>query len=194
MSTPAEKARESPWKRIIEMSVRGSISASACCNSSIIGRSMILSGGLIRVIRATGEFTSRLSRAVEAVAIFVGDPCGASLRWTAEGGCPRQAVLNVDGLLPRLANRRKRIARPLFLFDPLLFVADDVEQQFFIFHAGKVLLTVLLVAAVVQRLAGLAVVLLPCPLSDAAVKTNVGRVELLLARLQKRIQPLHQSG
>ncbi len=147
------------------------------------------------VMRATGELTSRLRRVVEAVAIFVGGPCGLrSAGQPRSGGCvPTRAVLNVDGLLPRLANRRQGIACTRFLFDPLLFVADDVEQQLFIFRAGKILFTVLLVAAVVHRLAGLAVILLPCPLSDAAVKADVGRIELLLARFQKGVQPLDQS-
>src|SRR5216684_4212140 len=108
-------------------------------------------------------------------------------------GTPVSRLLDVNRLPARLPNRRERIARACLLFDPLLFVADDVEQQFFILRAGKVLLTVLLVAAVVQRLASLAVVLLPCPLSDAAVKADVGRVELLLARRQESVQPLDQS-
>src|SRR6266403_2824691 len=56
--------------------------------------------------------------------------------WRARVPAPH--VLNVDGLLPRLANCRQRIACALFLFDPLLFVADDVEQQLSIFCAGQI--------------------------------------------------------
>src|SRR5208282_3060755 len=95
-------------------------------------------------------------------------------------GRPSLHFLYIDRRLPRLADGGQRIARALFLFDPLLFVADDVEQQIFILRTGQILFTVLLVTAVVQRLAGFAVVFLPCPFSDAAVEVDVGRVELLL--------------
>src|SRR6266436_1251004 len=111
--------------------------------------------------------------------------------WRARVPAPHG--LNVDRLLPRLANCRQRIACALFLFDPLFFVSNNVEQQLFIFRTRKILCTVLLVAAVVQRLPGLAVELLSGPLSDAAVEPDVGRVELFLAGLQKRVQALDQS-
>src|ERR1035438_3870482 len=52
----------------------------------------------------------------------------------------------------------------------------------------------LLVAAVVERRAVFAVVLLACPFSNAAIKVNVGRVELLLAWLQGHVQSLDQSS
>src|ERR1700687_1021790 len=135
---------------------------------------MTLRAGLLRVIRATSALTSTLSRVVEAVAIHLPIP------------------LQVDRLPARLANRGQRIAGALFLLDPLLFVADDVEQQFFILRARQILFTMLLVAAVVQRFAGLAVVLLPCPLYNVAVKADVRRIELLLALLQKSVQALDQ--
>src|SRR5258708_39428643 len=70
-------------------------------------------------------------------------------------GRPSLHFLDVNRLPARLANRRQRISRARFLFDPLLLVADNVEQQLFIFRAGEILFTVLFVAAVVQRLSGL---------------------------------------
>src|ERR1019366_3085186 len=109
---------------------------------------------------------------------------------------PRRAKgysLKVNRRLPRLGNGGQRIPRARFFFDPLLFVADDVEQQVFILRAGQILFTMLLVAAIVERFAGLAVVLLACPFSDAAIKVNVGRVELLLAWLQGHVQPLRKE-
>src|SRR5580658_9009290 len=106
---------------------------------------------------------------------------------------PSRTSLEVNGRFARLANGRQRIARAFFFFDPLLFVADDVEQQLFIFRAGKILFAVLLVGAIVQWLAGFAVILLPRPPSDVAVEVDVGGVEPLLTRLQERVQLIHQS-
>src|SRR5260370_35562042 len=101
---------------------------------------MTFSGGLMSVMRATGELTSRLRRVVEAVAIFVGGPCGLrSAGQPRSGGCvPTRAVLNVDGLLPRLANRRQGVACTRFLFDPLPLLAEYVEQEIFIFRVREI--------------------------------------------------------
>src|SRR5208282_468856 len=178
MSTPTEKARGSPSKRMVEMSVRDSISPSVCCSSRIIGRSMTLRGGLISFTRATGAATLTLTRLVAAVAIV-------------QRGRTRVSplhVLDINRRLARLGNRGQRIARALFFFDPLLFVADDVEQQLFVLRAGQILFTVLLVSAIVQRFTGFAVVFLPCPSSNVAVEVDIWRVELLFARLQERVQ------
>src|SRR5258708_18593305 len=108
-------------------------------------------------------------------------------------GRPSLHFLDVNRLPARLANRRQRIARAIFLFDPLLFVADDIKQQLLIFRAWQILFTVLLVTAIVQRLASLAVILLPRPLSDAALKADVGGVELFLASRRERVQALDQA-
>src|SRR5208282_673627 len=153
-------------------------------------RSMTFRGGLISLMRATDAATFTSTRVVAAVAIFGGGFCGSRRDSRPRlSGC----LLEVDGRLARLADRRQRIARAFFFFDPLLLIADDVEQQLFILSAGEALFTVLGIAAIVQWLASFAVVLLPCPSSDVAVEVDVGRVELLLARLQKRIQLIDQS-
>ena len=78
--------------------------------------------------------------------------------------------LKINRRLAWLTNGGERIARARFFFDPLLFVADDVEQQLFVFGAGQIFFAVLLVGAVIQCFSGFAVKLLSCPFSDAAVE------------------------
>src|SRR5271165_4300906 len=177
-----------------EMSGRASNSRSDCCISSVIGISIMFSGGCLKTTRATGAPTSTSIRVVDAVAIL--SEVLAELRSAGRPGAavPTRASLNVNRRLARLANGRQRIARALFLSNPLLFVADNVEQQQFILGDRQIFFAMLLVAAIVQRLARLAVELLPRPFSNVAVEVDVGRVQLLLARLQKCVQPLHQPG
>src|SRR5580700_6677910 len=133
-------------------------------------RSMTLSGELISFTRAIDDATFVSTRLAAAMVI-----CAHALK--------------INRRLAWLAYRRQRIACARLFFDPLLFVADDVEQELFIFSARKIFFAVLLVGAVVQWLARFAVKLLRCPFSDAAVEVNVGRVELFLAWLEESVQP-----
>src|SRR5271169_6260234 len=109
-------------------------------------RSMTFRGELISLMRATDAATFASTRVVAAVAIVGGGSCGSRRDSRSRLS---SSSLNVDRRFARLGNRRQRIARSLFLFDPLLFVVDDVEQQLFIFRARQILFTMLLVAAVV---------------------------------------------
>ena len=70
---------------------------------------------------------------------------------------PRGATfLKVDGRPARLADGRERVARAFLLLDPLLLIPDDVKQQRLVLRARQALGGVLLVGAIVERLAGLA--------------------------------------
>lgn len=65
-----------------------------------------------------------------AVEMRIADADSRPPWWLSADGqeCPPHTsqILNVNGRLARLSNRRQGIARALFLFDPLLFVTDDV--------------------------------------------------------------------
>src|SRR5258705_2147631 len=52
----------------------------------------------------------------------------------------------------------------------------------------------LFVGAIIEQLASLAVELLPCPSPDVPVELHVGSIELLLARFQKCVQAINESG
>src|ERR1700675_3554628 len=161
-------------------------------------------------MRAMGAAIRSCTRLVAAIAIFV-DKHLPQGHWGRTGGTEksppfpdrvterfcwtcgdaRRSItdqnLNIDGRLARLAYCGKRIPGASLLFDPLLFVPNNVEQQNFIFYAGQIFFAVLRVGAIVQRFTGFAMILLPRPSSDAAVEMNVGGVEPFLARLQERV-------
>src|SRR6266404_3198384 len=170
---------------------------------------MTLRGGWISRMRATGGVTASLTRTVESVANLF-DPLSGRNSFPLVDIQPyyRQVckytyirimfhvehnALNIDRRFARLANGRQRVASALFFFDPLLLVAQDVQQKYLIFGTRQVLLAMLFVSAIVERLAGFAMKLLPCPASDVAIEVHVGRVELFFPRLQEGIQAINQA-
>src|SRR5271163_2988748 len=177
------------------MSARDSISASACCNSRAVARSITLSGGFFSVMRATCARIATSTRVVEAIAMCV--KLGHYLSTLSiQHGRTKVSVpheLEVDRRFARLGNRRQRIARSFFFLYPLFFVADNVEQQLLIFSARQILFTVFLVCAIIQWFAGFAMIFLSSPASDVAIEVQVRSVELLFTRLQEGIQALDQS-
>src|SRR5208337_4103043 len=102
-------------------------------------------------------------------------------------------VLQIDGRLARFGDCCQRVSSPFLFLDPLLLVADDVEQQRLVLRCGQIHFTMLLVGRVVQRFAGLTMEARSRPAPDAAVELEVGRVVLFLPRPQEGVQALNQS-
>src|ERR1035437_245155 len=135
-STPAENAVPWPLTTIMETSGRDSISASDCASSSIMGMSMMFSGGRRSTIRATEPSTS-----------------SETLPSLASMDVVVMCELQVDRRLPYFADGRERVARSCLLRDPFLLVADDVEQKFLVFRRRHVIFHVLFVGPIVQQFA-----------------------------------------
>ena len=133
MSTPAEKARASPSKTITRCHCGFRFLRAPAEVRCVMGRSITFRGGLLSLTRAIGASAHHLplrgGRTLSAGVHVI-------VQWADESVRPYD-LLDVNRRPARLANRGQRIARALFLLDPLLFVADDVEQQLFILRARE---------------------------------------------------------
>src|SRR6266571_8145645 len=96
--------------------------------------------------------------------------------------------LLVDSGLAHLANGFQRIARALFRHNPILFRIQDLKQPLLVLGAGHRLVEVFLVAAVVERLAGLSMELLAGVAANLAIEFNVGHIQGGFARLENIVQ------
>src|SRR5437868_10369505 len=85
----------------------------------------------------------------------------------------------LDRRLAHFADGQQRILGAGLGRDPLLLIANDIEQHFLVGGRGHDLFNVQRVLFVIERLAGLRVELLSCPFADVAIELYVRAIEFL---------------